>query len=188
MTVGERIQRVRKQQNLTQKELGKRCGIAEPTIRRYELGKLKPKITTVSRIAEALGVEILELTSGDPNYPITFKIPTEELDRKLEQRDQAWRDYIARRFKEAHIWKESKDRDRLNAALAQLNDAGIEKAADVVEIIAEVPRYRAEASLQPPAAPPDGAAAPPPDVPETPPEGEGPGEDTSIKCIEKSSE
>lgn len=48
-------------------------------------------------------------------------------------------------------------RERIDTALGKLNDAGMGKAADVVEIIAEVPRYR---------------ATPPPDAPETPPEGE----------------
>ena len=34
-------------------------------------------------------------------------------------------------------------RERVDAALGKLNDAGMEKAADVVELIAEVPRYKA---------------------------------------------
>ena len=32
--------------------------LAEPTIRRYELGKLNPKIETVKKIADALGVDM----------------------------------------------------------------------------------------------------------------------------------
>ena len=48
-------------------------------------------------------------------------------------------------------------RERIDTALGKLNDAGMEKAADVVEIIAEAPRYR---------------ATPPSDAPETAPEGE----------------
>ncbi len=35
-------------------------------------------------------------------------------------------------------------RDRVIAALALLNDTGMEKAAEAVEMIAEVPRYRIE--------------------------------------------
>lgn len=56
MTVGERIRKIRKDQKLTQKQLGELAGIAEPTIRRYELGKLKPKYETIVKIAHALGV------------------------------------------------------------------------------------------------------------------------------------
>ncbi len=55
-TIGERIRELRKEQGLTQKELGERAGIAEPTIRRYELGRLNPKFETVKKIAKALGV------------------------------------------------------------------------------------------------------------------------------------
>lgn len=36
-------------------------------------------------------------------------------------------------------------RERVDAALGKLNDAGMEKAADAVEVIAEVPRYQASA-------------------------------------------
>lgn len=61
MTVGERIRAERIRQQLTQKELGEKCGIAEPTIRRYELGGLNPKLSTIERIAMALGVPIAEL-------------------------------------------------------------------------------------------------------------------------------
>lgn len=55
MTIGERIRNVRKSKNLTQKQLGELAGIAEPTIRRYELGKLNPKYETIEKIACALG-------------------------------------------------------------------------------------------------------------------------------------
>lgn len=56
VTIGEQIRERRKIAGLTQKELGERAGIAEPTIRRYELGKLNPKIETVAKIAKALDV------------------------------------------------------------------------------------------------------------------------------------
>lgn len=61
MTVGERIRAARKKAGLTQKELGEQCGIAEPTIRRYELGKLNPKIETLKKIAEPLGIPVYQL-------------------------------------------------------------------------------------------------------------------------------
>ena len=61
MTVGERIRAARKAKGLTQKALGEACGIAEPTIRRYELGKLNPKYETLEKIASALGLSASEL-------------------------------------------------------------------------------------------------------------------------------
>ncbi|WP_296035343.1 helix-turn-helix transcriptional regulator [uncultured Gemmiger sp.] len=68
MTIGEHIRDQRLRQGLTQKELGERAGIAEPTIRRYELGKLNPKIETVEKIAKALGISTLDLY--DDPFPV----------------------------------------------------------------------------------------------------------------------
>lgn len=61
MGTGDLIRTTRKARNLTQKQLGELSGIAEPTIRRYELGKLNPKYETLQRIAKALGISVLQL-------------------------------------------------------------------------------------------------------------------------------
>lgn len=61
MPTGSRIKEIRLKKGLTQNELGKMCHIAESTIRRYELGSLNPKIETLQKIADALGVPITEL-------------------------------------------------------------------------------------------------------------------------------
>ncbi len=63
MTVGESIRRIRKEQGLTQKELGKLCNVNESQIRRYELGlnNSNPKLETVKKIANALNVTTDEL-------------------------------------------------------------------------------------------------------------------------------
>lgn len=65
MTVGEKIRTLRNDQKITQKELGEACGIAESTIRRYELGKLNPKYETRKKIADALGVPVFQLLPDD---------------------------------------------------------------------------------------------------------------------------
>lgn len=65
MKTGDLIRQARKKAGLTQKELGELCGIAEPTIRRYELGKLNPKQETLKKIAKPLGVRWYELYSDD---------------------------------------------------------------------------------------------------------------------------
>ena len=64
-TIGERIREIRNERGLTQKTLGEKAGIAEPTIRRYELGKLNPKIDTAKKIAAALNVPWYELYPGE---------------------------------------------------------------------------------------------------------------------------
>ena len=61
MGIGENIRTARLKAKLTQKQLGEKCGIAEPTIRRYELNSLKPKFDTLAKIADALGVSVVRL-------------------------------------------------------------------------------------------------------------------------------
>lgn len=61
MAIGENIKRIRKEKGLTQKTLGELCKINEVQIRQYELGKANPKIETIQKIANALGVSEYEL-------------------------------------------------------------------------------------------------------------------------------
>ena len=56
--------------------------------------------------------------------------------------------------------------ERITAALNRLNDAGMVKAADAVEIIAEVPKYQRQAVLE------GQDTTPPSDSQEKPQEGE----------------
>lgn len=67
MTIGGRICKYRERRNLTQKRLGELAGIAEPTIRRYELGLLNPKLETLTKIATALEVPVSFLLTDDTN-------------------------------------------------------------------------------------------------------------------------
>lgn len=77
-TIGTKIRELRKARGLTQRELGEKAGIAEPTIRRYELGKLNPKFETVQKIAKALNVPEALF------YPIDEQIETAKREAKSE--------------------------------------------------------------------------------------------------------
>lgn len=61
MTIGDKIRTERKKHGWTQKQLGEKCGIAEPTIRSYELGRLNPKKETIKKFSSALGVSPMYL-------------------------------------------------------------------------------------------------------------------------------
>ena len=70
MTTGELIRKYRKAVGFTQKELGARSGIAEPTIRKYESNRLNPKIETLQKIAKALNIPVARLYGlGDRETP-----------------------------------------------------------------------------------------------------------------------
>lgn len=67
MTKGENIRKYRKELGLTQKQLGELCGIAESTIRKYELNLLNPKLETVQKIAGVLKVFPFEILEDEPH-------------------------------------------------------------------------------------------------------------------------
>lgn len=123
---------------------------------RYEKDQRQPRIEQFQAIAIALGVDVNWLMNG----------------YTLEQRDQAMKDYVARRFTEAELDK------RLWDSYGAMTVEGKGKVVDYAEDI--LLRYRAEMPSQPPPAPPEGTdTTTPPEGPEkptggseTPPEGE----------------
>ena len=89
MKTGERIKNYRIKQGLTQRTLGESCGIAESTIRRYELGSLNPKIETLKKIADALGVPVADLagwSAFDDQYPhLADEVKLLDLAKKIDE-------------------------------------------------------------------------------------------------------
>lgn len=65
MTYGQRIRAARKKAGMTQTELAKKLGIPYQSIGQWEKDRRKPKLETLQRIAEALGVPILDLLGVD---------------------------------------------------------------------------------------------------------------------------
>ncbi len=57
--LAERIRRAREKLGLTQTELAERVGSTQPAIARLEAGGVSPSLDTLSRIATALGLELL---------------------------------------------------------------------------------------------------------------------------------
>lgn len=63
MTIAEQIRNIRQSKGLTQKQLAEKAGLLEETIRKYELGKIKPKFENLNKIAFALDVHPNQLVS-----------------------------------------------------------------------------------------------------------------------------
>ena len=61
MSVGKRVLHVRNLKGLTQVELGRRSGLATSYVSRIENERVRPTMTTLGRVATALGVSISEL-------------------------------------------------------------------------------------------------------------------------------
>lgn len=68
--IGEKIKSIRKSRGLTQKQLGEKLGISQALVGQYETGKRKPKLEQITRIANALSVDIGDLIDSVPinNY------------------------------------------------------------------------------------------------------------------------
>ena len=76
MTVGERIKAARKKAGMTQKELADKLGIPYQGISQYERGIRNPKIDTLVKIADSLGVTLEELSSAKTRgIPPAYSLP-----------------------------------------------------------------------------------------------------------------
>lgn len=89
---GDMIRKYRTEKGLTQKKLGELCGIADSNIRKYESGNQNPKIETLQKIANALGIPVNRLLAGklitgdelkdkSSEYGLTHLVPDTEEER-----------------------------------------------------------------------------------------------------------
>lgn len=69
MSVGDRIRQRRTALGLTQLELASRLDLDSMSVSRWERGVVVPRPETVVRIADALGVEVRWLITGDDVAP-----------------------------------------------------------------------------------------------------------------------
>lgn len=63
-TVGARVKEMRLARGMTQEELGELASLSYKFIGEVERGIGNPTVTTLASVAEALGVEVIELVSG----------------------------------------------------------------------------------------------------------------------------
>lgn len=76
-TVIDNIKRIRKEKGITQEQLAEACNTATSYIGLMEIYKNVPKLSTIERIADALGVEpqiLFQSNNADP-----------ELDKKISK-------------------------------------------------------------------------------------------------------
>jgi transcriptional regulator with XRE-family HTH domain len=59
--LGRNVRRAREAAGLTQEGVASRCGVHATEVSRIEAGKRDPRVTTVERLAKALGVSASDL-------------------------------------------------------------------------------------------------------------------------------
>ena len=63
--IGKFICAARKQQGMTQEQLGERLGVTNKTVSRWETGKYMPDIDKLQELSAILGISINELLAGE---------------------------------------------------------------------------------------------------------------------------
>ncbi len=70
MDIGKRVRDAREARELTQEELARRAGVPLNRVGRIETGTVTdPHYSTLSRIADGLGLSVAELLEGEPTTP-----------------------------------------------------------------------------------------------------------------------
>lgn len=139
MTTGEKIREARKKAKLTQKKLGELCGIAEPTIRRYELGTLNPKKETLEKIAIPLGCYYFELY-GDKDAEDVKTIMKEGMRLGAQAKSAIDRMTILAEYKEKG-YQFTADEESLVSSYNRLNFTSQIRVLSTVKTMAEDPQY-----------------------------------------------
>lgn len=164
MSIGENIKRLRKEKGLTQKQLGILCQppIDEANIRKYENDKQNPKIETIEKIANALGVPEYELRGFDGSIRVNPElveisriqnkflhdkesVTPEELKKMTDYyHSEQYKDLFVHLKEVGQNVIESLNYCRLQNAYETLNKDGQEKVIEHAELIAKIPEYQKE--------------------------------------------
>lgn len=140
MTVAENIKRIRKEKNLTQKQLGEKCGMSESTLRQYEIGYRNPKLETIVRIAAALEISVFELMDKEDFIAQKNELKgflTPEKQKKSEEIEE-WIELYSQGKTEINSW--NRELELLNH-FRKLNFTGEHEAIKRVSELTELPRY-----------------------------------------------
>ena len=119
---GDMIRKYRTEKGLTQKKLGKLCGIADSNIRKYESGNQNPKIETLQKIADALDIPVNRLLAGKI-------INGDELKEKLSE------------YGLTHLVPDTEEERIVLENCKRLNETGKKEAAKRVEELTHLEKY-----------------------------------------------
>ena len=76
--IGKFIAELRKEQNMTQKQLAERVGVSDKTISKWECGNGLPELCTIPELCRILGINMNELLSGERLAAENYSTKAEE--------------------------------------------------------------------------------------------------------------
>lgn len=125
------IRKARRAVGVTQEELARQLGINRATVSKYESGSIDLSLGQLQKIAKILHTTVYEMVN--PDWEAIDTSDSFASDQEIKEK-----------FKQDSV-EDADYQKRLDAAYKRLNVEGQRVATAAVEIIAEVPRYRAEA-------------------------------------------
>lgn len=142
MSIGETIKSIRLSKNWTQKQLADRMGVTQSWVGMYESGQRRPKMDTLVKIADALGVQLQDLLQDEAVDLYSQAFPSDKVDAE---------DYIKNGGLQAYLqfadWGAQAERAKRENALLEsfhkLNEAGQLTALERLRELSEIPRYQA---------------------------------------------
>lgn len=84
----EALRRLRREKGISMKELGKKIGVAESTISKYETGKREPDFETLLKLGEFFNVSVDYLLRGEQYHEKTPALTAKDerdISKKLEE-------------------------------------------------------------------------------------------------------
>lgn len=132
LTIGDKIRAERRRAKLTQVQLAERMGVTQSLIGQYERGEINPKLDTLERIADALGVHVSKLLeyADEIELPVKFT-----LEQEME-----W----IRNGAPISYGDENSVKAAALVELEKLNQAGQRCGIDLLRLVSKVPEYRKE--------------------------------------------
>lgn len=121
------LKHYRKLRKMTQRQLAEAVGISEMSIRRYEstgADNREPLIQTIIKLSKALNVSVQDLISPK----IVISIKDSDPDEIEEEKNNL-----------AFL-------NRMDFFYSMLNDSGLAKAIEQVELLTKIPEYQKETS------------------------------------------
>ncbi len=138
MTIGEKIREYRKKAGLTQEELARKLDITRSMIGQFERSDKPPKLETIARIANALGVDISDLLGGYAS----FDAPEAYEQEMQRRRDQPGVEIKITHSENGTASTENVTISKINKLLSNLNDDGVFEAHHQIELLSKIPDFK----------------------------------------------
>ena len=82
---GTLIAEARKAKNLTQEELGERCGVTNTAVSKWERGICFPDVALLQNLSEILGLSVYEIINGEKQKKENLKAGNDDIENAIEK-------------------------------------------------------------------------------------------------------